>query len=317
MGYMGLGSALSMMCIQYGSDKSVEFTRKVTQVLAYMNYTAGYELAKEKGEAPVLQHMHNVADMPHNFNTNFKGKSAAYKGRTLFLESHYFDNFEGDDEGASILRMMKKYGCRFSHATSIAPTGTIAFGLGNNVSNGIEPSFLNYYLRNRIVAGKATKEQVAMYSYEMLAYKEYVKAGLVKHEGEVTDKNLPEYFSTASTVSVRGHIDIQAAAQEWVDSSISKTVNVPRDISFNDFKEVYAYAHRKGLKGCATYRPNPERFSGVLVRPEEQASTIYEFTTENGDTFSARGDEKIQYRGEEHVAANLYEAINNGYFGKI
>lgn len=316
MGYMGLGSALAMMCIPYGSEAGVDFTRKVTQVLAYMNYTAGYELAREKGEAPILQQMHNVSDIPHNFNTNFKGKSASYKGRTLFLESHYFDNFEGDDEGALIMGKIKKYGCRFSHATSIAPTGTIAFGLGNNVSNGIEPSFMNYYLRNRIEPGKATKEQVAVYSFEMLAYKEYVRAGLVKHEGEVTDKNLPSYFSTSETVSVRGHIDTQAAAQEWVDSSISKTVNVPRDISFNDFKEVYTYAWFKGLKGCATYRPNPERFSGVLVRPEEQASTVYEFVTETGDVISARGDEKILYRGEEHIAANLAEAIRNGYFGK-
>lgn len=317
MGYMGLGSALTMMRITYGTAKAVEFTELVTKVLAYENYHTGALLAKEKGEAPVLAETHHTANIKHDLNKNFKGRASMYKGRTLFLESHYFDNFEGDEEGSRILGLMKKNGCRYSHATSIAPTGTIAFGMGNNVSNGIEPSFAHRTLRNKVIPGRATKEQVEVFSFEYLAYQEYVRAGLVKHEGPVTEATLPDYFATSDSVAIRQHVDMQAAGQKWVDSSISKTINVPKDIPFNDFKGIYMYAYHKGLKGCTTYRPNPQRFAGVLVRAEDQASTVYEFTMETGDKISARGDEQIRYRGETHVAANLYEAIKNGYFGKL
>ena len=110
---------------------------------------------------------------------------------------------------------------------------------------------------------------------------------------------------------------MQAAAQEWVDSSISKTVNVPTDISFDEFKDVYLYAHEKGLKGCTTFRYNPEAFSGVLVKVDDLEATVYEFTTETGEKFRAKGNDVITYKGQEQTAANLFDALKEGYFGKF
>jgi len=110
---------------------------------------------------------------------------------------------------------------------------------------------------------------------------------------------------------------MQAAAQSWVDSSISKTVNVPTDIPYEEFKDIYRYAHEKGLKGCTTFRFNPEAFQGVLVRDEDIANTMYRFTLEDGQEIEVRGNEEIEYDGEIHSAANLYDALKEGYYGKL
>ena len=110
---------------------------------------------------------------------------------------------------------------------------------------------------------------------------------------------------------------MQAAAQRWVDSSISKTINVPSDIDYETFKDTYLYAHKAGLKGCTTFRFNPEAFQGVLVREEDIANTNYEFTLRDGSVITARGDEDIEYDGEIHSAANLHDALKEGYYGKL
>jgi ribonucleoside-diphosphate reductase alpha chain len=117
-------------------------------------------------------------------------------------------------------------------------------------------------------------------------------------------------------VTPRQHIDIQAAAQLWVDSSISKTANVPTDFPYSDFKDIYAYAYQKGLKGCTTFRFNPEVFQGVLVKDKDLENTVYRFTLENGEVVELKGHEEIEYDGEIHTAANLYDALKEGYYGK-
>ncbi len=83
------------------------------------------------------------------------------------------------------------------------------------------------------------------------------------------------------------------------------------------FKKIYLYAHQKGLKGCTTFRFNPEAFQGVLVKEEDLANTQYEFTLEDGSTVSVKGNETIEYDGEEHTAANLYDALKEGYYGRL
>jgi ribonucleoside-diphosphate reductase alpha chain len=128
---------------------------------------------------------------------------------------------------------------------------------------------------------------------------------------------LPDYFVSADTISPKQHIDVQAAAQKWIDSSISKTVNVPTDFPFADFKDVYLYAYHSNLKGCTTFRYNPAAFQGVLVKNEDLANTAYRFTLADGSVVEARGDETVEYDGESHVAANLHEALKEGYYGKL
>ena len=128
---------------------------------------------------------------------------------------------------------------------------------------------------------------------------------------------LPEYFTAADAVTPQQHVDIQAAAQLWVDSSISKTANVPTDYKYEDFKDIYLYAHEQGLKGCTTFRFNPEAFQGVLVKEEDLKNTTYVFTLADGTEVEAKGDQEIEYDGEMHTAANLYDALKEGYYGKF
>ena len=156
-------------------------------------------------------------------------------------------------------------GSRFTHHNSIAPTGTISLSLANNASNGIEPSFAHHYFRNVIREGRKTKEKVAVYSFELLAYRALVNAN-ASPTSENVDNKLPDYFITADDISPRQHVDIQAAAQKWIDSSISKTANIPTDFPYEEFKDIYIYAYEQGLKGCTTFRFNPEAFQGVLPR---------------------------------------------------
>jgi ribonucleoside-diphosphate reductase alpha chain len=131
------------------------------------------------------------------------------------------------------------------------------------------------------------------------------------------EERLPAYFVTADDISPRQHVDMQAAAQKWVDSSISKTANVPTDYPYEDFKDIYRYAHQQGLKGCTTFRFNPAAFQGVLVKETDLENTLYRFELEDGSTVEVKGNEEIEYDGETHTAANLFDALKEGYYGKF
>jgi ribonucleoside-diphosphate reductase alpha chain len=212
-------------------------------------------------------------------------------------------------------------GARFTHHSSIAPTGTISLSLANNASNGIEPSFAHHYFRNVIREGKKSKEKIDVFSFELLAYRELINARAMPRmsadQVQTAAEKLPEYFTTSDDISPKEHVDIQAAAQIWVDSSISKTANVPTDYNYEDFKNIYLYAYEQGLKGCTTFRFNPEAFQGVLVKEEDLKNTTYVFTLEDGTEMKVRGDEEIEYDGEMHTAANLFDALKEGYYGKL
>ena len=207
-------------------------------------------------------------------------------------------------------------GVRFTHHSSIAPTGTISLSLANNASNGIEPSFAHHYTRNVIKTGKKSKESVDVYSYELLAYRALINDKAMPYSTNEENK-LPDYFITADDITPQQHVAVQAAAQKWIDSSISKTANIPTDFPFEEFKDIYMDAYDKGLKGCTTFRFNPEVFQGVLVKEEDLENTTYCFTLEDGSTLEAKGNEKIEYDGEMHTAANLYDALKEGYYGKF
>jgi len=319
MGFLGLGSTLVLLGMKYGSAESLEFTDKIAREMAVAGWQESLELAREKGPAPVMNETFRVdAAMlrirPEMADDGYKiGDSVS--GSVLHAKySRYMQQIgEIDPE---LIEALAEEGGRFTHHTSIAPTGTISLSLANNASNGIEPSFAHHYSRNVIREGKKSKEKVEVFSYELLAYREFVNPVAMPFSEEAHDK-LPEAFITSEDVSPQEHVDIQAAAQKWIDSSISKTANVPTDYPYEQFKNIYTYAHSKGLKGCTTFRFNPEAFQGVLVKEDDLANTTYRFVLEDGEVVEVKGNEEIEYDGEVHTAANLFDALKEGYYGKF
>jgi ribonucleoside-diphosphate reductase alpha chain len=215
-----------------------------------------------------------------------------------------------------LVHELAEVGARFTHHSSIAPTGTISLSLANNASNGIEPSFAHHYFRNVIREGKKSKEKIDVFSFELLAYRELINSK-AQPAAEADAEKLPDYFISADDITPKEHVDVQAAAQKWVDSSISKTANVPTDFPYEKFKDIYLYAHERGLKGCTTFRFNPAAFQGVLVKEQDLKNTVYKFTLEDGSVVEARGDQEIEYDGEIHTAANLHDAMADGYYGRF
>ncbi|WP_119343012.1 adenosylcobalamin-dependent ribonucleoside-diphosphate reductase [Facilibium subflavum] len=319
MGFLGLGSTLTMLKKKYGTRESLIFTEEVAKQMALEGWKIGVELAKEKGSAPVLEKEYVIDEAllrlrPEMAADGIKAGDVV-KGRVLHAKySRYMQRVAKED--ISIIDDICEYGCRFTHHTSIAPTGTISLSLANNASNGIEPSFAHHYARNVIRAGKKTKEKVDVFSYELLAYRHHVNENAMPFSKDEKTK-LPDYFIAADNVTPKQHVDIQAAAQKWIDSSISKTANVPTDFPFVEFKDIYLYAYHQGLKGCTTFRFNPEVFQGVLVKEQDLQNTTYRFTLEDGSVLELKGNEMIEYDGETHTAANLYDALKEGYYGKF
>ena len=319
MGFLGLGSALAMLGVEYGSAASLEFTEQVSRELALTGWRAGLELAREKGPAPILEQEFIVDEKMlrarPEMRTDGYRVGMPVTGAVLHARySRYMQKIaEADPE---LVDALAQEGARFTHHSSIAPTGTIALSLGNNASNGIEPSFAHHYSRNVIRRGKKSKQKVDVFSYELLAYRALVDADAMPARGD-EKATLPGYFVSADDITPEQHVAVQAAAQKWIDSSISKTANVPTDFPYEDFKDIYLFAWRNGLKGCTTFRYNPAAFQGVLVKADDLAGTTYRFTLADGSTVEARGDEMVEYDGETHTAANLHEALKEGYYGKL
>src|SRR6056297_112528 len=319
MGFLGLGSTITMLGMKYGSKASVAFTQDVARELAMAGWESGLELAREKGPAPIMEEEFEVTEemlrkRPEMVTDGWR-VGARIKGRVLHARySRYMQRIA--DVNPELVDELAEVGARFTHHSSIAPTGTISLSLANNASNGIEPSFAHHYFRNVIREGRKSKEKVDVFSFELLAYRELINPRAMPHS-EVPEEKLPEYFITSDDVTPKQHVDIQAAAQKWVDSSISKTANVPTEYPYEDFKDIYLYAYEQGLKGCTTFRFNPAAFQGVLVKEQDLKNTTYVFELEDGSTVELKGDEQVEYDGEMHTAANLFDALKEGYYGKF
>ena len=319
MGFLGLGSTLTMLKMRYGNADAVAFTEEVSREMAVAGWEVALELAKEKGPAPILLRDFTVTgDMlrkrPEMVTDGYK-VGDTIPGRVLHAKySRYMQRVAS--VAPNLVKELAETGARFTHHSSIAPTGTISLSLANNASNGIEPSFAHHYSRNVIREGRKTKEKVEVYSYELLAYRALINADAMPFTDDAQAK-LPEYFVAADDISPKEHVDIQAAAQLWVDSSISKTANVPTDYPYEDFKDIYFYAYKQGLKGCTTFRFNPAAFQGVLVKESDLESTLYRFELEDGSVVELKGNEEVEYDGEMHTAANLFDALKEGYYGKF
>jgi len=319
MGFLGLGSSITMLGMKYGSKKSVAFTQNVSREMAVAGWEAALELAREKGPAPIMNEEFVVTKemlrkRPEMVKDGWRA-GAKIPGRVLHARySRYMQRIA--EAAPELVDELAEVGARFTHHTSIAPTGTISLSLANNASNGIEPSFAHHYFRNVIREGKKSKEKIDVFSFELLAYRNLVNPRAMPNSQNAAEK-LPDYFLSADDIGPKEHVDIQAAAQIWVDSSISKTANVPTDYKYEDFKDIYKYAYEQGLKGCTTFRFNPEAFQGVLVKEDDLKNTTYVFTLEDGTEVEARGDQEIEYDGEMHTAANLFDALKEGYYGKF
>jgi len=233
IGITGLADALVFLRQRYGSPEAAATASKVMETICHAVYRASIELAKEKGVFPALD-------------------------REKHVKGAFIANLP-DDIRAGILA----HGIRNSHLTSIAPTGTISLYAGN-VSSGLEPIFaLRYTRKVRTGTGDDMIEQeVRDYAYH------------VYHERHphAKDDSLPAYFVTSDSIKPKEHVDMQAALQPHVDSSISKTINIPTDTPFEEFEDIYLYAYEKGLKGCTTFRPN-EKITGVLVKKDDKKAT--------------------------------------------
>ena len=319
MGFLGLGSTLALLGMKYGSSDSLEFTEKIAREMAIAGWQESLELSREKGPAPVMTEEFRVsAEMlrkrPEMVTDGYVIGDPVCGSVLHAKYSRYMQQVAEIEP--ELVEALAKEGGRFTHHTSIAPTGTISLSLANNASNGIEPSFAHHYSRNVIREGKKSKEKVEVFSYELLAYRELVNPDAMP--GSVDEKTrLPEQFIAADDVTPNEHVDVQAVAQKWIDSSISKTANVPTDYPYEDFKNIYTYAHSKGLKGCTTFRFNAEAFQGVLVKEQDLANTSYRFVLDDGEVVEVKGNEEIEYDGEVHTAANLFDALKEGYYGKF
>jgi ribonucleoside-diphosphate reductase alpha chain len=319
MGYLGLGSTITLLGMKYGNTESLVFTEQVTKEMALEGWKTGLELAKEKGPAPIMEQLFTVnGEMLHK---RPEMKADGYKlgdqvpGKVLHAKySRYMQKIA--QELPELVAELAEVGCRFTHHSSIAPTGTISLSLANNASNGIEPSFAHHYARNVIREGKKSKEKIDVFSFELLAYRHLINSEAMPYSQD-PEQQLPDYFIAADDVTPKQHVDIQAAAQKWIDSSISKTANVPTDYPYEDFKSIYEYAYDQGLKGCTTFRFNPEVFQGVLVKESDLENTTYQFTLEDGHVVEYKGNEEVEYDGETHTAANLFDALKEGYYGKF
>ncbi|AZP13059.1 adenosylcobalamin-dependent ribonucleoside-diphosphate reductase [Undibacterium parvum] len=218
LGFLGLGSTLVMMGLRYDSDEGRALAQKISEVMRDTSYLASIELAKEKGAFP------------------------------LFNSTKYLAGVFAKRLPKAIRSAMSKHGLRNSHLLSIAPTGTITLAFADNASNGIEPAFSWVYNRKkRMAVGDSKIYEVADHAWR-----------LYRHLGnDVSDDNkLPHQFVTALNMSASDHMKMLEVVQPFIDSAISKTVNVPADYPYEDFQNLYMDAWRAGLKGLATYRPN-------------------------------------------------------------
>ncbi|MDB5815833.1 MAG: ribonucleoside-diphosphate reductase, adenosylcobalamin-dependent [Rhodocyclales bacterium] len=216
LGFTGLGDALIMLGLRYDTPAARAKASEISIIMRDRAYLASVELARERGAFPL-------------FNAD------------LYLSGGNF----ASRLPSEIKEQIRKHGIRNSHLLSIAPTGTISLAFADNASNGIEPPFSWTYTRKKRMADGTHK----LYAVEDYAWRLY------RHLGGNVDA-LPDSFVTALEISAQAHKDMVAAVAPYIDTSISKTVNVPEDYPYGEFEGLYLSAWKAGLKGLATYRPN-------------------------------------------------------------
>lgn len=232
VGFTGLGDTLVMLGLRYNSDDGRAFAQRVAETMRNAAYGASVDLARERGAFPL------------------------FNARDYLASGTFASRLPADLQDA-----IQRDGIRNSHLMSIAPTGTVSLAFADNASNGIEPAFSWTYQRTKRMADGSRQT----FSVEDHAYRLYRELG-----GDVDA--LPDYFVNALEMSAHDHLEMMAVVQPYVDTSISKTVNVPADYPFDAFEDLYFEAWRRGLKGLATYRPNATLGAVLSVTPEATPS---------------------------------------------
>ena len=312
MGIMGYDTALAMLGLPYGSPESIATIETALATITSTGWLTAAELAKEKGQAPILD---QTITLDTRLATHYNlTKGAKVPALDLWLKSKYFKQLSQNGHITDdILNNLSQHGSRYTHQTSIAPTGTIALAFGNNCSSGIEPTFADKQIRNVIVPGKKTKESRLIYSPAFQAHDDATTLATpdnsVIHPPERQDVN---------TIAYQDHLAVQQAAQPFIDSSISKTINLDPDTPIDAYRRIYTDAAKLGLKGCTLYRRDKDTSIGtVLTTPDSLANTTIHFHLNDNTTLQCQGSDTIEYDGELHNAHNLAEAIKENYYGKI
>ena len=234
----------------------------------------GLRYGSEEAAAQTDRWMHAIARAAYLASVDLAKEKGAFPlfDAEKYLASGAMQQMDGDVRDA-----IREHGIRNALLTSIAPTGTISLYAGN-VSSGIEPVFAYAYTRKVLQKdGSRTEEEVVDYAVQMW-------------RDLKGDAPLPDYFVNAQTLAPLDHVRMQAAAQKWIDSSISKTINCPEDISFDAFKEVYMAAWDQGCKGCTTYRPNDVTGSVLSVSEEKPALVVSENLQSQDDVTAPSGE---------------------------
>ena len=270
LGVTGLADALAMLCVPYDSPEAIKVAEGIMRRITLAAYEASVELAKEKGAFPAFDAEKYLA------NETFASRLPDY-----------------------LKTLIREHGIRNSHLASIAPTGTISLVAGN-VSSGIEPIFALDYKR-KVTQKDGSKTEQRVQDYAVMAY--HTAFDLEP------DEDLPSYFVTAQDREPLAHVRMQAAVQKWVDTSISKTINVPKDIPFAVFEHVYLEAYRLGCKGCTTYRPNDVTGSVISVE-EKPVETV---SQDDGFALTVRSEtlEGKTYKVKLGGAPAFYITIND------
>jgi len=255
LGFLGLGDALTMLCIPYNSEDGFATAEKISRVMRDAAYNSSVNLAKMKGAFPLFD-------------------------AEKYVESPFIQRLDVDTQ-----RRIKQHGIRNSHLLSIAPTGTISLAMADNASNGIEPAFSWSYVRKkRMQSGEHEFYPVVDHAFRLYCQAEHGLDPAFVDKDALPDleADLPEYFVSAQQISASEHMKMVATVQPFIDSSISKTVNVPADYPFEDFKSLYTDAAEAGLKGLATYRPNDITGSVLSVEaPKEAAAGVVRLDDED------------------------------------
>jgi ribonucleoside-diphosphate reductase alpha chain len=268
LGYTGLGDALIMLCQRYDSESARALAAKISEAMRDSAYRASSKLAHERGAFPLFN-----ADM--------------YLSGTSFATRL----------PQEIKALIRKQGLRNSHLLSIAPTGTISLAFADNASNGIEPPFSWTYTRKKRMAD-GTLQEFPVEDYAWRLYRHLHASGVLPDAAQGRDGILPEYFVTALEISAAAHEAMVAAVAPYVDTSISKTVNVPENYPYEEFQGLYLAAWKSGLKGLATYRPNSV-LGSVLSVDSAQAKLPQDFV-------SSDVNRRIEIKGvPEPVLASL------------
>lgn len=257
LGFTGLGDALLMCNLRYDSEEGRVFAASIAEAMRDAAYAASVDVAKEKGAFPLFD-------------------------AEKYLASKFTKRLPED-----LRSDIRIHGIRNSHLLSIAPTGTISLAFADNASNGIEPAFSWYYTRRKLEADGSYSE----FSVVDHAFRIYHR---MKNQVDACDcdakelkrlsQDLPDHWVNALQISASDHLKMVAAVQPYIDSSISKTVNVPEDYPFEEFKGLYSEAAAAGLKGLATYRPSDVRGAVLSVEPSQKGdSKAPELTLDQSD----------------------------------